>query len=98
MVYSAGRPTPNEQLKNFPPTFLLAAAADQWSSQRISAKLWLDMNRAGATAEIQHLPKRPSRIRRGVIRVPSLAPGWMRFAISLKWMDSSRVPETGESK
>jgi acetyl esterase/lipase len=51
MVYSAGRPTPNEQLKNFPPTFLLAAAADRGAANG-SAQLWLDMNRAGATAEI----------------------------------------------
>ena len=51
MVYSAGRPTPNEQLKNFPPTFLLAAAADKGASDG-SAKLWIDLNRAGATAEI----------------------------------------------
>src|SRR5260370_6058957 len=29
LVYSPGRATPGEQLKNFPPTFLLAAAADK---------------------------------------------------------------------
>jgi acetyl esterase/lipase len=51
MVYSAGRPTQGEQLKSFPPTFLLAAAADKGAANG-SAQLWLDMNRAGATAEI----------------------------------------------
>ena len=51
MVYSAGEPTPGEELKNFPPTFLLAAAADRGAANG-SALLWLDLNRAGAVAEI----------------------------------------------
>ena len=51
MVYSAGRPTQGEDLKNFPPTFLLAAAADRGAANG-SAQLWLDLNRAGAIAEI----------------------------------------------
>jgi len=51
MVYGPGRATPNEQLKSFPPTFLLAAAADRGAANG-SAQLFLDLNRAGAVAEI----------------------------------------------
>ena len=56
MVYSAGRPTPNEDLKNFPPTFLLAAAADRGAANG-SAQFFLDMNKAGAVVEL-HLYQR----------------------------------------
>jgi endo-1,4-beta-xylanase len=56
MVYSAGSPTPNENLKKFPPTFLLAAAWDRGAANG-SAQLFLDMNKAGAVAEI-HLFQR----------------------------------------
>jgi formylglycine-generating enzyme required for sulfatase activity len=51
MVYSAGRATPGENLKAFPPTFLLAAAADTGAANG-SAQLFLDMNRAGGVAEM----------------------------------------------
>lgn len=51
MVYSAGRATPGEKLKEFPPTFLLAAAHDAGAANS-SAQLFLDMNRAGAVVEI----------------------------------------------
>jgi acetyl esterase/lipase len=51
LVYGAGRPTPGESLKNFPPTFLLAAALDTGASIG-SAQLFMDLTRAGATAEI----------------------------------------------
>ncbi len=51
LVYSAGRPTPGEELKSFPPTFLVAAAADRGAANG-SAQLFLDLNRAGAIAEI----------------------------------------------
>jgi acetyl esterase/lipase len=51
MVYSAGRAIQGEQLKNFPPTFLLAAAADRGAANG-SAQLFLDLNRAGAVSEI----------------------------------------------
>jgi len=50
MVYSAGQATPGEQLKTFPPTFLLSAAADGPANG--SAQLFIDMNRAGAVAEL----------------------------------------------
>ncbi len=56
MVYSAGRATPGEDLKNFPPTFLLAAAFDRGAANG-SAQLFLDMNRAGGVAEL-HLYQR----------------------------------------
>ncbi len=51
MVYSAGRAAPGEKLKEFPPTFLLAAAHDTGAANG-SAQLFLDMNRAGGVAEI----------------------------------------------
>jgi formylglycine-generating enzyme required for sulfatase activity len=51
MVYSAGRPTPGEDLKNFPPTFLLAAAHDRGAANG-SAQLFLEMNKAGTVVEL----------------------------------------------
>jgi hypothetical protein len=51
LVYGAGRATPGEQLKNFPPTFLICAALDMGASMG-SAQLFMDLTRAGATAEI----------------------------------------------
>ncbi len=51
LVYGPGRVTPGENLKNFPPTFLLSAAADPGAANG-SAQLFIDLNRAGATAEI----------------------------------------------
>lgn len=56
MVYSAGRPSQGEILKNFPPTFLIAAAGDTGAANA-SAQLFLDMNSAGAVAEL-HLYQR----------------------------------------
>ena len=77
MVYSAGRPTQGEQLKSFPPTFLLAAAADKGAANG-SAQLWLDMNP-------QEQPRRSTSIRKAVMaseqrtRVRSSVHGWTRF-------------------
>jgi endo-1,4-beta-xylanase len=51
MVYSAGHVTAGEQLKNFPPTFLLSAAADRGPANG-SAQLFIDLNKAGAVAEL----------------------------------------------
>ena len=51
LVYGPGRATTGEQLKNFPPTFLLAAAADKGAANG-SAQLFIDLNKAGATAEL----------------------------------------------
>jgi len=51
MVYSAGRPGAGEQLKDFPPTFLLAAQLDKGASLG-SAQLFMDLTKAGAVAEI----------------------------------------------
>ena len=51
MVYGPGRAMPGEHLKDFPPTFLLAAAADKGAANG-SAQLFLDMNKAGAVAEL----------------------------------------------
>lgn len=56
MVYSAGRPTPGENLKTFPPTFLLAAAHDTGAANG-SAQFFLDLNKAGADVEL-HLYQR----------------------------------------
>ena len=51
LVYGPGRGTPGEQLKDFPPTFLVAAAADRGAANG-SAQLFLDMNKAGAVVEL----------------------------------------------
>jgi len=51
LVYSVGRPAQGEQLKDFPPTFLLSAAADRGPSMG-NAQLFLDMLRAGANPEL----------------------------------------------
>ena len=51
MVYGPGRAAPKEDLKNFPPTFLIAAAADKGAANG-SAQLFLDMNKAGGVAEL----------------------------------------------
>lgn len=51
LVYSAGRPNEGEVLKNFPPSFLLSAAADRGPANSLS-QLFIDLNRAGADAEL----------------------------------------------
>ena len=51
LVYGAGRATPGESLKDFPPTFLVSAAGDQGPSLG-NAQLFMDLTRAGAVAEI----------------------------------------------
>ena len=51
MVYGPGRSNPKENLKEFPPTFLLSAAADAGAANG-SAQLFLDINKAGGVAEL----------------------------------------------
>jgi acetyl esterase/lipase len=51
LVYGAGHATPEESLKDFPPTFLLSAAADQGPSLA-NAQLLIDLTKAGAVAEL----------------------------------------------
>jgi endo-1,4-beta-xylanase len=51
MVYGPGRPTPGENLKDFPPVFLLSAAWDRGAANG-SVQLFLDMNKAGTVAEL----------------------------------------------
>ncbi len=51
MVYGPGQAAPNENLKEFPPTFLLSAAADTGAANG-TAQFFLDMNKAGAVAEL----------------------------------------------
>jgi len=51
LVYGAGNPSPNESLKDFPPTFLVVAQGDR-APALASAQLFLDLTRAGATAEV----------------------------------------------
>ncbi|MBS1831270.1 MAG: alpha/beta hydrolase [Acidobacteria bacterium] len=76
MVYSAGRATPGEDLKNFPPTYLLAAAWDRGAANG-SANLFLEMNKAGAVAEL-HLYQRGRHGFGGAYTSPEYGP----------WMDS----------
>jgi endo-1,4-beta-xylanase len=49
-VYGAGRAAPGESLKDYPPTFILAAAADSTSAP--SAQLFIDLKKAGVSAEL----------------------------------------------
>jgi hypothetical protein len=51
LIYGGGRATPGEALKDFPPTFLLSAAADQGPSLA-NAQLLIDLIHAGAVAEL----------------------------------------------
>jgi formylglycine-generating enzyme required for sulfatase activity/acetyl esterase/lipase len=51
LIYGAGRASPGESLKDFPPTFLLSAAADQAPSLA-NAQLFMDLTKAGAVAEL----------------------------------------------
>ena len=51
LIYGAGRATPDEALKDYPPTFLLSAAGDQGPSLA-NAQLFMDLTRAGAVADL----------------------------------------------
>jgi acetyl esterase/lipase len=51
LVYSVGRPAQGEQLKDFPPTFLLSAAADRGPTMG-NVQLFQDMMKAGANPEL----------------------------------------------
>src|ERR1043165_4306148 len=51
LIYGAGRATPGENLKDYPPTFLLSAAGDQAPSLA-NAQLFADLTQAGASAEL----------------------------------------------
>lgn len=51
LVYGPGRASPTEQFKEFPPTFLLSAAWDRGAANG-TAQLFLDLNAAGAVAEL----------------------------------------------
>jgi hypothetical protein len=51
LVYGPGSAAPKEDLKAFPPAFLLAAAWDRGAADG-TAQLFLDINRAGGTAEL----------------------------------------------
>src|SRR5262249_34695126 len=51
LIYGAGQATPGESLKDYPPTFLLSAAADQGPSLA-NAQLFTDLTKAGAIAEL----------------------------------------------
>ena len=74
MVYSAGRALKDEQLKNFPPTFLLSAAWDRGAANG-SAQLFLDLNRAGAVAEL-HIYQKGRHGFGGAYTSPEFSP-WM---------------------
>jgi formylglycine-generating enzyme required for sulfatase activity len=51
LIYGAGRATPGESLADYPPTFLLSAAADQAPSLA-NAQLFAGLTQAGAVAEL----------------------------------------------
>ncbi len=74
LVYGPGRATAGEQLKDFPPTFLVAAAADRGSSNG-SAQLFIDLNHAGAVAEL-HLYQKGRHGFGAAYKDPEFSP-WM---------------------
>jgi formylglycine-generating enzyme required for sulfatase activity len=51
LIYGAGRASPGESLKDYPPTFLLSSAGDQAPSLA-NAQLFMDLTQAGAIAEL----------------------------------------------
>lgn len=51
MIYSAGRKLPNENLKDFPPMFLLAAQWDRGAAAG-TVSLYQEMTKAGTVAEL----------------------------------------------
>ena len=55
MIYGTGKPTPPENLANFPPAYLLSAASD--GAANSSAQLFVDLNSAGAVVELHLLQK-----------------------------------------
>jgi endo-1,4-beta-xylanase len=56
LVYGPGRATPGEDLKNFPPTFLMAAEFDQGPALG-NAQLYMDLVKAHVPAEIHTYQK-----------------------------------------
>jgi acetyl esterase/lipase len=50
-VYGPGRAAPDESLKDYPPTFLIAAAGDN-SSAPASAQFFIDLRKAGVNVEL----------------------------------------------
>jgi formylglycine-generating enzyme required for sulfatase activity len=54
MVYGSGSATSEEDLAEFPPTYILTAAADNGNR---SAQLFIDINEAGGVAEL-HIPQK----------------------------------------
>ncbi|MBM3798365.1 MAG: alpha/beta hydrolase [Acidobacteria bacterium] len=51
MVYGPGVPSPDDKLKDYPPTFLLSAAWDRGAAEG-TVKLYSDINKAGGVAEL----------------------------------------------
>ena len=74
LVYSAGRATPGEDLKTFPPTFLTCAAKDTGPANG-SAQLFVELNKAGAIAEI-HIYQQGRHGYGAALRSPEFSP-WM---------------------
>jgi endo-1,4-beta-xylanase len=74
LVYSAGRATPGEDLKTFPPTFLTCAAKDTGPANG-SAQLFVDLNKAGAIAEV-HIYQQGRHGYGAAIHSPEFS-GWM---------------------
>ena len=74
LVYSAGRASKEEQLKNFPPTFMISAAWDRGPANAL-AQLFVDMNKAGAVAEL-HLSQQGRHGFGAATKSPEFSP-WM---------------------
>lgn len=78
LVYGPGRTKQGEDLKGYPPIFLLAAAFDKFAANG-SAQFFLELNRAGAVAEL-HLYQKGRHGFGGAFGSEDFSP----------WMDSLR--------
>jgi len=91
LVYGPGRGPRGEDLKTFPPTFLLAAAWDKGAANG-SAQLFLDLNNAGAVVEL-HLYQRGRHGFGAAYASPDFSP-WMdelkHFLVQGKLMKESK--------
>jgi acetyl esterase/lipase len=94
LVYSVGRATPGEQLKDFPPTFLISAAHDRGPANG-SAQLFTELNRAGAIAEL-HLYQKGRHGFGAATTSPEFSP-WM-FALQHFLVVGGFLPGEHKSK
>ena len=92
LVYGPGRATPGEQLKDFPPTFLVAAAADRGSSNG-SAQLFHRPEPRWSRGRTSSVPEGTARVRSRVSgsRVFSVDAGAAAFSATGRFSSEGRI-------